>query len=219
MAFISVIKQNVKKCIRIFENVTIKNFRKLLLKDKSFSIISNNCWGGFIYQYFGLEYTSPFTGLFIFSKDYLKLLNDLKKYMNMELNFINPEETKYKNELLSFGTYKKYPIGILEDIEIHFLHYEDNKIATEKWERRKRRINYDNLIIKYCDRDLATDDDIKRFSELSYTKKVALTAKKYPYRCCIKLKNEDGEYVMNEWENFIKTVNIIKFINNKKWEW
>ena len=196
----------------------IKWIRRQLLKDKSFSIISNNCWGGFIDQYFGLKYTSPFIGLFLFSQDYLKLLKNLKYYMSIELKFIDAEKSKYKNKFVRFGKPRKYPIGVLEDIEIHFIHYQNEKAAYKKWEYRKYRLNYNDLIVKFCDWDLATAEEIKEFSALKYTKKVVMTAKKYPYKCCMKLKNEDGDYVKNEWSNFKKTVKVIKFMNKKKWE-
>jgi uncharacterized protein (DUF1919 family) len=175
-----------------------------------------------VYQYFGLKYSSPFVGLFLFSEDYLKLLKNFDAYINAELLFINPEDTKYKNELINGETYGKYPIGILNisggGVEIHFLHYHTNKEAREKWNRRKARINYDNLIIKYCDRDLATFNEIKEFSELSFKRKIILTARKYPFGCCVKLKNENGEYVNKEWRNFLKTVNLIKLLNSSNWD-
>lgn len=39
-----------------------------------FSIISNNCWGGFVYQKFGIKYTSPTVGLFIYENDYVNFV-------------------------------------------------------------------------------------------------------------------------------------------------
>ncbi|MDR0500415.1 MAG: DUF1919 domain-containing protein [Coriobacteriales bacterium] len=207
----------MKRFITKIEDTIIKSIRRLLLRDKSFSIISNNCWGGFVYQYFGMQYRSPFVGLFLFSDDYLTLLEDFAKYMETEMIFIDPLETKYKDELIKLETYGTYPIGKLSDIEIHFLHYESNEEAAKKWNQRKARINYCNLVIKYCDRDLATAESIFRFSELQYEKKVVLTAKEYPYKCCMKLRNENGEFVKNEWENFLKTVNVISFMNKQKW--
>ncbi len=133
--------------------------------------------------------------------------------MDMEIKLIDPLETKHKNTLIEFKTYGKYPIGKLDDIEIHFFHYKTNEEALKKWNERKKRINYDNLIVKFCDRDSATEEDIKNFAELNYKNKVLITAKQYPYSCCVKLKNENGEFVEKEWRNFKKTVNVVKFMN------
>lgn len=33
--------------------------RRIRLYNTDFSIIANNCWAGYIYQYIGLAYTSP----------------------------------------------------------------------------------------------------------------------------------------------------------------
>ena len=35
------------------------NVRNKKLKNKDFTIISNNCWGGMIYEVYGLQKTSP----------------------------------------------------------------------------------------------------------------------------------------------------------------
>ena len=209
--------------INILVKETLKNFRKPInqvlckirrrsLTRDDFSIISNNCWGGFIYQYFGLPYKSPFIGLFLFAPDYIRLLSDLKKYMNIEPKFIKPENSKYANEVLKNGMFGKYPIGIIDDIEIHFLHYKDKNEALEKWERRKRRINYDYLIIKFCDRDLATEKLIREFCNLQFAHKICLTSKENNFAPCVKLKNENGPFIENEWRNFLKTVNPTKML-------
>jgi hypothetical protein len=51
-----------------------------------------------------------------------------------------------------------------------------------------------------------------------HLKKIILTAKEYPFSCCLKLKNEDGEYVNREWKNFLTTVNLIKLMNTNNWD-
>ena len=38
--------------------------------------------------------------------------------------------SKYKDRA------KTYPLGLLDDIEIHFTHYKSEEEAHEKWERR-----------------------------------------------------------------------------------
>ena len=42
----------------------------MTLQNTNFSIISNNCWGGYVYQEQNLPYQSPFVGLFLYAKDY-----------------------------------------------------------------------------------------------------------------------------------------------------
>src|SRR5690606_24670996 len=111
---------------------------KRKLQNRDFTIISDNCWGGFVYQNYNLSYSSPFVGLFIFSPDYIELLENLDDYLNKDLSFIQPSKSKYKEILLEDNTFDKYPIGLLGDnVEIHFLHYKDDKEALQKWEYRK----------------------------------------------------------------------------------
>ena len=66
-------------CIKV--NYRWKSFherRKLQYID--FSIISNNCWAGFVYSKFGLEYTTPTIGMGIVDDDYIKFLENMDYY-------------------------------------------------------------------------------------------------------------------------------------------
>lgn len=67
------------------------------LKNTNFTIISNNCWGGMIYESYNLPKESPTVGLFFMAKDYIEFLSDLKGYINGKLTFINPEESRWKD--------------------------------------------------------------------------------------------------------------------------
>jgi uncharacterized protein (DUF1919 family) len=74
-----------RKFRKIFQNqLNVKDIR--LLKDKNFVIISDNCWGGEVYQWFKRPYNSPFIGLFLNGPCYIKLLSNFDYYMNQELN-------------------------------------------------------------------------------------------------------------------------------------
>lgn len=69
--------QKFKNAVIKFNNNVecYKNRRKL--KNTEFTIISNNCWGGFIYQKYGLKYQSPTIGLFFMGKDYIKFCSNV----------------------------------------------------------------------------------------------------------------------------------------------
>ena len=141
--------------------------RRRKLKNKDFSIISNNCWGGFIYQYFGMKYSSPTIGLFIMESDYLKMVTDLKGYMDKELVFINPKESRFYDKITNNGIKEiKYPVALLGDVEIFFMHYKSKEEVLDKWERRKKRINYNKLLVKFSERIDASEEMIKKFCEL-----------------------------------------------------
>ena len=44
------------------------------LKQTDFTIISNNCWGGMIYESYGLSKQSPTVGMFFMAPDYIKFV-------------------------------------------------------------------------------------------------------------------------------------------------
>lgn len=185
------------------------------LKNRNFTVISDNCWGNFLYQDFGIEYQSPFVGLFIFSPDYIELLENFDELMASELSFIPAETSKYAKQLREWNTLGTYPIATLsERVEIHFLHYHNEKEAKDKWNRRKKRIDKKNLLVKFCDRDLCTPDLIKRFDNLPFKHKICFTAKPYPFPSVVALTHESGkEMVENEWKHYKKDVSIKKILN------
>ena len=59
----------------------LANYRKRQLKSTDFTIISNNCWGGMIYESYNLPKESPTVGMFFMAKDYIEFLSDLRGYV------------------------------------------------------------------------------------------------------------------------------------------
>lgn len=158
-------------------------YNKKRIKSRDFTIISNNCWAGKVYQYFDMPYLSPTVGLYFFAEDYLKFISDLHYYFSLELNFISADKSKYRDILIQ-RKHTNVPIAHLGDIEIIFLHYHSEEEVQEKWERRKKRVNYDNIFIKFSKMNLCTEDDIEKFSVLPFQNKFVLnTCKKTKYSC------------------------------------
>ena len=86
------IKRRIKKIIAVFLRIRLKN--------KTFSIISNNCWGGVVYDKYGLKYLSPTIGCYFYAEDFLKFCENLKYYLSLPIKMISLEESKYKDELI-----------------------------------------------------------------------------------------------------------------------
>lgn len=165
----------------------LANYRRNQLTNTDFTIISNNCWGGMIYESYNLPKQTPTVGMFFMAKDYIKFLKRLPEYLNAELTFINPELSRWKNEQQvsedkRFGT---YPIGTLfvegESIEIFFLHYHSAEEAEDKWERRCKRIVQERMIVKFNDQNGCTEDDIEEFIKLPFQNKLFFTAKHWEH--------------------------------------
>lgn len=169
--------------VRKFRNAIIKynkqkvcKARRKQLKFTDFTIISNNCWGGLVYQYFGLPYTTPTIGLFMMDDDYIKFLQNLDYYLSQSLVFIPHSESKYQERLNRETTAKdSYPIALLDDVEVHFLHYKSSEEAERKWEYRKNRINKDHLLVKMSQRSSNDDAILERFEKLPFENKICFT--------------------------------------------
>jgi uncharacterized protein (DUF1919 family) len=94
-----------------FCRVGLANYRRKKLKNTDFTIISNNCWGGMIYESYNLPKGSPTIGMFIMAEDYLRFLTHLKEYLSAKLTFIRPEESIWKEAKCSDKRWGTYPIG------------------------------------------------------------------------------------------------------------
>ena len=144
-----------------------KELKRLRLKNSNATIISSNCNGEFIYYDMKLPFLSPTINLSFDMNDYVKMLENLRWYMEQP---IHPCEDKRFD----------FPPGMLGDIEIRFNHYETFEQAVEKWEKRKKRINWDNLFVLGIDGDNCSEETIHKFDALPYKNKVIFTHIPYP---------------------------------------
>ena len=119
------------------------------------TFISQNCIGGVLYHDLGLQFLSPMINTFIPEPGFVKLVLNLRHYMEQEL-VVRWHET--------------YPVGMLEDVEIHFMHYETCKDAKEAWNRRKQRINWDKIFVIGTDRDGFDETVYELWKQVKYPK-------------------------------------------------
>lgn len=184
--------------------------------EKSITIISNNCWGGHVYRYFGLSYTSPTVGMFFFTEEYIRFLKHLDYYLSLELKFIPLEQSRYSEELKQ-RNHLTCPIGVLDDVEIVFLHYHSEDEAREKWNRRKKRINIDNLIVKMSEMNLCTEAFLREFDSLPFKHKFVFVHKDYGLNTQILWREyaNKGE-VSNDTDHFRRHINLIALVKGKQ---
>lgn len=206
-----------------YKRKLLADYRKKNLLYDDFTIISNNCWGGMIYESYNLPKNSPTVGLFFMADDYIKFLSDLKMYVNADLKFIKPEESRWYNHFVNDPKFGSYPIGKLNDVEIFFLHYKDEQDAMEKWLRRCKRINWNALIIKFNDQNCCTESNLNDFINLPFKNKVFFTVKKWRNsNKCIKYIRQIGssEFVLASYEPFgsNRHFNVTKYINSMERE-
>ncbi len=106
------------------------------LRNSDVTLISQNCIGGVFYHDMGMEFLSPTINLFFKAADFVKFVKGLDHYLACE-----PD--------MRWGL--EYPIGRLDDIDVYFMHYNTCEEAKAAWERRKKRINRDKIVVLSTD--------------------------------------------------------------------
>lgn len=168
-----------EKCNPLFSKFRIKKLKKLN-RDTEITIISNNCWGAHVYRFFGIPYNSPTIGLFMYAPDFIKFIYNIKEYVKKELVFIKHEDSIHHDELVKVGGRNATcPIAKCGDIEIIFLHYNSPQEAKEKWERRVKRINWNNMLYKFSEMNNCTEKELIAFDKFPEKKKVVFVTRDY----------------------------------------
>lgn len=156
------------------------------IQSSKISIISNNCWGGTLYHSLGMKFYSPFINMFENDKEYLKLLSDLKVYLDLKLEFIKDGFNPVLN--------MKYPICLLGDVELHFNHYPNMDEVELKWSKRVKRINWDNLFVMMF---TESEQIAREFDRLDYNKKICFVPFRNSYKSSYYLQIVDRYEMRN----------------------
>ncbi len=182
---------------------------------KDFTIISNNCWGGGVYEDLALPYRTPTVGLFFFAPCYIKFVTNLKENLVADITFIKQSKYQKGNDLQKEHY---YPIGLIgNDIEIHFLHYVSEEQAYDKWIRRKKRANFENLFLSFSDSEQYTLNELKEFDRLPFPKvffsaRPVAGIKSLVWLKIFKKRTHVGDIYTNRWW-YRKYFNVVKWLN------
>lgn len=128
---------------------------KARLTARDFTVVSQNCIGGVFYHDMGLQFYSPTVNLYFTAADFVKFVLNLKYYLSLT------PEMRWEGE---------YPVGKLDDIEIHFMHYETCTQARQAWERRKARVKWDRIIVLCTDQEGFDDAAYTAWRQIPYPK-------------------------------------------------
>ena len=182
------------------------------LRNKEFTIIGSNCTGAFMYYDLGLEYLTPTVNLMIEMNDFVKMAGNLEWYMEKKL-------VEVKENM-------QYPVGLLGDVRIHFIHYNSFEEGALKWEERKQRIRWDNLFIVGSEKDGCTYETIKKFDQLPYESKVIFTHVEYPEfssaYCISGFEDREEVGVVIDFRDrflrrrYLDSFDYVRFLNGKK---
>lgn len=161
-------------CIGYIIRKAIRNkIERKFLKNSDFTIISQNCIGGVMLHDLGQSFNTPTINLFMTSNDYIIFLENLKSYIGHKLSFVPSEKNYPKAQITVMSSEGE------KTINLYFPHDNDENKIQSDWERRSKRVRYDNLFIIAIDRDGLTPEILERFNKLSYKNKILLSSKKY----------------------------------------
>lgn len=171
-------------------------------KEQDISFISQNCIGGIIYHDMGQKFLTPTINLYFMANDFVKFVQNLEYYLNQELKM------KTGTEVVT---------GVLDDIELYFLHYHTNEEAYEKWNERKQRINMNKIFVIQTDRDGFDDNTFEEFKKIKYSKALITKNEKWANEDFViylpKYKDEECVPDTIPEREFYKDNKIIELIN------
>lgn len=198
----------------------VKTARRKRLRYPNFTIISNNCWGGVISEYFDIQKNSPTVGLYFYAEDYIKFVYNLKWYISQTLQIIPTKTSRYYINLVETGVDNSI-VGTIDDIEIIFLHYTTPEDAINKWNRRCERINWEHLFIKFSEMNLCSERDLKLFDALPFKNKVMFTRLPRPEYSSSHYYSgyENESQILFDTKPANKCLDLVEFLNQPSCEY
>lgn len=158
----------IKKIMKIKDHCRklVMTFKRLMLYNHDFTLISNNCIAGCLLHDFGMEFRSPTINLYMPFPDYIRFLKDIQCNVKFPLRYAGFNKEGAPCSLIGGG-------------RIIFLHYTNFVEAANAWYRRVKRINWNNIYFVLVERDGCTYQNLKEFDELPFKHKVALVHRPY----------------------------------------
>ena len=182
------------------------------LHNDQFTILCSNCIGGVIYHRLGKQFLSPTVNMFIKEPDFVEFCLHLDYYLSQELRFLDSE--------------LPHPVGVLSgdgdripDITLYFNHDVYPETAKANWDRRKKRINRNNLYIILYNLSGVTETQLRTLEGVPCKNKVVLTAEPLPdipWSFYIRSHKPDDNYLEKDIfgvRYFEKKFNYIEFLN------
>lgn len=153
--------------------------RRIFLKNKDFTIISNNCWDWKVYSRYQIPYKTPTTNLLFPPEDFVRFISDLPRYMNEELTEIDLESFHFYDQMVERNQkhdfegsdFRKFVYCRLGDVDFVCWHYKTFEDLKSKWDRRKTRMNFNKILFKMNDSFSCTFENFKKFLEVTKGKK------------------------------------------------
>ena len=146
--------------------------KKMEGKNMDISIIATNCVGGEIYHILGRKFNTPFINDSMDRKHFITMACHFKEYMVAPYRL---EKAQTVNGVYLYLEPEGLPV-----VRIRFPHDTDETVVKTNWDKRVKRINYDNLAFICDDRGL-DESDYEKYDQVSGGKKIMLTSKEIGY--------------------------------------
>ncbi|MCD8000822.1 MAG: DUF1919 domain-containing protein [Clostridiales bacterium] len=144
----------------------LKNYMRL--KESQCSILSNFCLGGIVSDQLGLPFLSPTVNMVCLGDHFFSFVRNCRKFLEADMKV-------YDNDIYipgTRGTESFMGKGIIDrEIVWYFRHSNNPKADVECWNRRKTRVNFDNLAVMMV---LFTKEEAELFEKLPVRKKLGL---------------------------------------------
>lgn len=201
------------------------DFRRYInLVENPVTILSNDCWGGFVYSSLNLVFSSPTVNTFIRPDSYAKFITNPFYYFSENM-------TVYREGDIREGLSPIGQIGEGENrIYISFSHSVDYASAVKDWNRRKKRVNKENIFVKinYDSQQKDVEELFEVYDNLPYKKVFFYSRKtrnekvtylprfeKWTKREKIVTDLNFRRYVL-DWDCRRKAIDILKLLNGEK---
>ena len=190
---------------------------QLLVKNDRFTLIANDRWGETIYKYLGLMPHSPFIGTRIMPPCYLKLLKNLQDYLALPLVITDKSRYPIVNQQKAE---QDLIFGVLQDeVEIQFIGSNNAAEVVRNWQKRVKRINWDNLYVvlnqhnhSWNSQDLSL---ISEFDKLDFERKVCFADQEYSELKSVVFVPQKITYSSKVWQAYEPYFDIIAWLNQK----
>lgn len=150
------------KCFSYGKDVTVLKYnydQKTVSKSENITIFSRNCMAGLLYHSLGLKFCSPLINMYMNIDDFFTFLCNPKYYMETPIKFDCWTTNPISGDM--------FPIFVCDNIKLYMNHYNDIDFAVQKWNERKRRINWDKVFILFSTEKYML---LRKFEKLQYKK-------------------------------------------------
>lgn len=202
----------MKKIGQLWNNYFRKLFvipairRKAISENNSF--LCNNCTGAMMIHDMGKRFDSPTVNLWMSPPHFLYLIKNIQSLANCEIVDITPPDSNY-------------PIGLLGECKLHFLHYRTFAEAEHAWKKRIKRLKFDNMKLVFVEMG-ECHKELLEFDRLPFKNKVAFVRTDVDdIKCAYKIDYPQSreKFLITEYSNYLgeryyDQFDFVSFFNN-----